>query len=116
MIDTKFDTAYAAGRFDLSLNILDGNPQIFNLMGMDSYYSIYKMLSNEEQKRVAAAASRCLESPGMQCDECVHITVGGKLCCYILTITLTRNGDAYDIELVNVTNTRNRINELNRNT
>ncbi len=114
MIDTKFDTAYAAGRFDLSLNILDGNPQIFNLMGMDSYYSIYKMLSNEEQKRVAAAASRCLESPGMQCDECVHITVGGKLCCYILTITLTRNGDAYDIELVNVTNTRNRINELNR--
>ena len=51
MIDTKFDIAYAAGRFNLSLNIIDGNPQIFNLMGMDSYYSVYKMLSDDEQKK-----------------------------------------------------------------
>lgn len=114
MIDTKFDTAYAAGRFDLSLNILDGNPQLFNLMGMDSYYSLYKMLSDDEQKKLAAIAARCLETPGLHCDECVHITVNGKLCCYILTMTLSCEGDAYDIELVNVSNTENRINELNR--
>lgn len=114
MIDTKFDTAYAAGRFDLSLNILDGNPQLFNLMGMDSYYSLYKMLSDDEQKKLAAIAARCLETPGLHCDECVHITVNGKLCCYILTMTLSCEGDAYDIELVNVSNTENRVNELNR--
>ena len=114
LIDTKFDIAYAAGRFDLSLNILDGNPQLFNLMGMESYYSLYKMLPDDEQKKVRTATAKCLETPGLQCDECVHITVNGKLCCYILTITLSREGDAYDIQLINVTNTENRVNELNR--
>lgn len=114
MIDTKFDIAYAAGRFNLELNILDGNPQLFNLMGMDSYYSLYKMLSEDDQKKLAAAAAKCLETPGVSCDECVHITVDGRLCCYILTISLSREGNAYDIELVNVSNTENRINELNR--
>lgn len=114
MIDTKFDIAYAAGRFSLTLNIIDGNPQIFDLMGMRGYYSVYKMLCEEEQKRVAAAAARCLEEPGLRCDECVHITVDGRLCCYILSITLAHGGGAYDIELINVSNTENRINELNR--
>ncbi|MDE6914714.1 MAG: GGDEF domain-containing protein [Lachnospiraceae bacterium] len=114
MIDTKFDTAYAAGRFDLSLNILDGNPQMFNLMGVDSYYSIYKMLSDDEQKKVAATAAKCLETPELSYDECVHITFDGKLCCYILTIMLVPGGGAYDIKLINVSNTENRVNELNR--
>ena len=114
MIDTKFDIAYAAGRFNLSLNIIDGNPQIFNLMGMDSYYSVYKMLSDDEQKKIASAAAQCLEHPGLVCDECVHITVDGKRCCYILTIQLAQDGNSYDLALINVSNTENRINELNR--
>lgn len=114
MISTKFDIPYATGRFDLSLNILDGNSHIFNLMGMDSYYSIYKMLSDDDQKKVAAAAEKCLKTPGLSCDECVHITVDGKLCRYILTLTLTPDGNAYDIELINISNTQKRVNELNR--
>ena len=94
LIDTKFDIAYAAGRFDLTLNILDGNPQLFNLMGTESYFSLYKMLPEDDQKKLAAATAKCLETPGLSCDECVHITVDGKLCCYILTVSLSREGDA----------------------
>ena len=114
LIDTKFDIAYAAGRFDLTLNILDGNPQLFNLMGTESYFSLYKMLPEDDQKKLAAATAKCLETPGLSCDECVHITVDGKLCCYILTVSLSREGDAYDIKLLNVSNSENRVNELNR--
>lgn len=114
LIDTKFDIAYAAGRFDLSLNIVDGNPQMFDLMGTENYYSIYKMLNADEQKRVANAAALCLSSPGVHYDECVHIYVGGKLCCYILTISLAHDSNGYDIELINVSHTEIRINELHK--
>ncbi|MBD5469743.1 MAG: GGDEF domain-containing protein [Lachnospiraceae bacterium] len=114
MIDTKFSIAHAAGRFDMALNIIDGNPQMFGLIGTGNYYSLYKMMNTEEQQRVADAAFLCMQSPGISRDECVHITHDGKVCCYILNIKLTLDGDAYDIELINVSDTENRISELNR--
>lgn len=114
MIDTKFNIAHAAGRFDMALNIIDGNPQMFSLMGTENYFSLYKMMNTEEQQRVADAAFLCMQSPGVRRDECVHITNDGQACCYILNIQLALDGDAYDIELINVSDTENRINELNK--
>ena len=114
MIDTKFSIAHAAGRFDMALNIKDGNPQMFDLMGTENYFSLYKMMNTEEQQRVADTAFLCMQSPGVSHDECVHITKDGRTCCYILNIKLTLDGDAYDIELINVSDTEDRISELNR--
>lgn len=114
MIDTKFSIAHAAGRFDMALNIIDGNPQMFALMSTENYYSLYKMLNTEEQQRVADTAFLCLQTPGISRDECIHISKNGKVSCYILNIKLSLDGDAYDIELINVSDTENRICELNR--
>lgn len=114
MTDTKFDIAYAAGHFDLSLNILDGNPQMFELINTKNYYSLYKMLPVDEQKRIADAAARCLAAPGLKLDECVHIYTDEGLCCYILTIQLIPDCNEYDVELINVSLNENRINELYR--
>ncbi|MBD5451685.1 MAG: hypothetical protein HDR25_03485, partial [Lachnospiraceae bacterium] len=56
MIDTKFSIAHAAGRFDMALNIIDGNSQMFGLMGTENYFSLYKMMNTEEKQRVSDAA------------------------------------------------------------
>lgn len=114
MIDTKFESAYAAGRFDLSLNIIDGNPRMFGLMDAQNYFSIYPMLNDNERKQVADAAAFCLASPGTRRDECVHIMTDGLLCCFILSIKLTSDGNAYDVELLNVSCGEERANELKK--
>jgi len=114
LIDIRFNATHAAGRFDMTLNIIDGNPKMFDIMSVENCFSLYKMMNTEERQRVSDAAFLCLQSPGISRDECIHISRNGKLCCYILNIRLALDGDAYDIELINVSNSENRINELNR--
>ena len=111
--DKQFDVDYPAGRFDLSLDLIEGNPLIYRFFGSHVYYSLYKMLNQEEQEALSSAAQTCTQM--LSRELCIHIDNGTGFDCYVLRIRKTMNAESYDIELFNVSEGKQAINELNKN-
>lgn len=109
----RFDVDYPAGRFDLSLNLIDGNPLIYRFFDTKVYFSIYRLLEPEEQEKLSAIAKACLDSPGKRIDECVHILNGDITDCYVISIQKTDGEESYDVEFLNITQNKNILNDLN---
>jgi diguanylate cyclase (GGDEF)-like protein len=109
----RFDVAYPVGRFDMSLNLIDGNPIMYRFFDCQVYFSIYKLLDEEEQTKVSAIAKICLDNPGVTKEECIHIKTDNAVNCYVITMSKIENEDAYYIEFINATETKDILNQLN---
>jgi diguanylate cyclase (GGDEF)-like protein len=109
----KYDVAYPAGRFDLALNLMDGNPLLYRFFGNRVYFSLYKMLNADEQDKITKLAESCVQTPNTPFEECVHITDGDNTECYVVSMTKIPDENAYYVELMNVTNNKCIINNLN---
>lgn len=113
MVDNKFEAAYPAGRFDLSMDLIEGNAYMYEFFGANIYYSLYKMLDSDEQAKLAAAAEQCLHTPETQIDECIHIQKGdGTADCYLISLQKSAAQNSYDVELINVTGCKSQISGL----
>jgi diguanylate cyclase (GGDEF)-like protein len=111
----RFNVDYPAGRFDLSLNMIEGNPLAYRFFGSNTYFSIYRMIEPEEQQKLSDIAHMCLDNPDMRVDECVHIKRSETTECYVISIQKTKDIESFDVELINVSQSKNLINELNQN-
>ncbi len=115
MIDAIFDTAYPAGRFDTSLNLIEGNPYMYRFFGSNVYFSIQKIVNADEQKKLAEDIEQCRQNPQLRIDECIHISNSkGGQDCYFLGMKLSDTPDILNITLINVTESKAHINSLNR--
>lgn len=115
MIDAIFDTAYPAGRFDTSLNLIEGNPYMYRFFGSNIYFSILKIVSPDEQEKLAKDIECCRQNPQLSIDECIHISnSSGGQDCYFLGMKLSDTPDILNITLINVTESKAHINSLNR--
>lgn len=114
--DIKFDVDYPAGHFDLSLNLIKGNPQMYCFFGSNVYYSIYRLLEEREQKMLEEAVQTCLHSSPETCiEECIHIANGAVTSCYIISIKKAADsGEAFYVELFNITDYKNTVDTLHR--
>ncbi len=115
MIDAIFDTAYPAGRFDTSLNLIEGNPYMYRFFGSNVYFSILKIVNADEQKKLTADIELCRNNPQLRIDECIHIdNNSGGQDCYFIGMKLSDTPDILNITLINVTESKAHINSLNR--
>lgn len=113
--DKRFDVDYPMGRFDLSLNLMEGNSQMYCFFGSNIYYSIYKLVDEKEQKILEEATQICLQSPDTHIEECIHIASGPSAGCYIISMQKSSGYEnSYDIELFNATGCKSTINALHR--
>jgi diguanylate cyclase (GGDEF)-like protein len=108
----KCDVAYPAGHFDMSLNLIDGNPLMFQFFNT-KVYSIYKLLDDSDKARVELMAKSCLENPGVSKEDCIHIINNGVTDCYVLSMYKVRTEDVYYAELMNVGDNKVTLNLLN---
>jgi diguanylate cyclase (GGDEF)-like protein len=108
----KCDVAYPAGHFDMSLNLIDGNPLMYQFFNT-KVYSIYKLLGNSDKARVETLTKLCLENPGIPKEDCIHITNNDVTECYVLSMYKLCTENVYYAELMNVSDNKNTLNSLN---
>ncbi len=115
MIEANFDITYPAGRFDMTLNLKEGNPYMYRFFGSNIYFSILKIISEDEQQKLLDAIELCRKSPQLKIDHSIHVAnKSGGQDCYLLTMQLSDEPDFLDVELINVTDSKSHIDMLNK--
>lgn len=108
------DVLYPAGRFDKFLMVVDGNRQMYDLMGKYVYSPLYKMVRDTDIQRFNAALEECDKQESV--DECIHlINAQGEYEKYILSMRRDTEGDtSYYIEFQNVSRCAKQLEIMDR--
>jgi len=112
--ESTIEAVFPAGRFDRYLMLTDGNRQMFDFMGKYVYSSLYKMIQEEDIKRLEKAISKCQEETAGCVDECVHvINARGDYDKCLVCIQDCCDSEHYRIEFQNLSDGERKLIQIN---
>lgn len=112
MSESAINMVYPAGSFDKTLMVVDGNKQIFDLMGEYVYFPLYKMVREKDIQRLEAALEECSEEESIDELVCL-INAAGVYEKFILCIRRCVNEEKYYIVFKNVSISERRLETIN---
>lgn len=104
---------FPAGRFDRSFNLIDGNKLLYDMIGENLYSSLYKMLLDEDHRKITSAMESCDKNQDGEVDKTIHIVnKDGGYDKYVISMRKCENQDYFFTTFVNVSDSERIINEI----
>lgn len=92
---------FPAGRFENALNAIDGNKQLFNLLGRYSTNSLLKIVNATDREKILRIQEKCKEADSeVFFSEC--ITIGDDEDLYVVRMNKCTGQDIYRVLLIDV--------------
>lgn len=111
MNGSVMDAEFPAGKFDKYLMVSDGNRQMYEVMGEYVYSPLYKMVCDDDVRKLSDALADCDENESVNI--CVRlIGDGGEYEKFILDICKCADEDKFMIEFQNVSVCERRLKKI----
>jgi len=93
----------------------NGNRQMYDFMGDYVYSSLYKMLREDDIKRLEEAVNKSAEPEAGTVDECIHVVNGQDgYDSYLVSVEDCRDSEHFRIELQNISLGVRRLSQVSR--
>lgn len=115
MKETGIGAAVPAGKFDRALNVIEGNNNLYELMGIYIHFSFYKKVCEADKARLEQTVERCVRAAGGCAEELIHIeNEQAGLDTFLISMRQCQDKAYFYIEFYNMSADRQRMEDMNR--
>lgn len=115
MKETGIGVAWPAGRFDKSLNIVEGNNELYELMESKVHSPLYKRVHTDDRKKLEKALGCCQKADDLMADTYLRMKNGqGTYAKYVINIRQCKDKKYFYLEFFNMSEDEERVEWLSK--
>lgn len=115
MRETGIGAVVPAGKFDKALNVIEGNNELYELMGIYVHFSFYKKVCGADKEKLEQTVERCTRAADGCADELIHVeNETGGYDTFLILMQECRDKNYFYIEFYNMAADKRRIEEMSR--